>query len=182
MLRVRTNMTGASGAPWLSTMFFDGSTGTIATAAVAEVNAFWTAVKAHVSTPTVILSEPDVAIIDPATGQQTGVIAVATTPVSGSGASTLPFANQIYVVWHTGAFINGRELIGKTFIPGPPTTDNNSGQVLGTAVTAVQNAAGALIASFGATFGIYSRTHHQFHGATASVTPNKFGVLRSRRD
>jgi hypothetical protein len=183
MYRVRTNFTGVPGAPYLSTMYFAESGGTAQQAATAA-GAFWTALIPNLTNSMNFATEADVALVNAATGVVTG--AVATTPVLGTGGradAQLPRATQGLVRWLTGIYVAGRQVRGRTFIPGL-TEDANitDGLVTPAVAAAINNAAATLIASPNADLEIWSRTLGQSNVATVGSTWTEFAILRSRRD
>jgi hypothetical protein len=179
--RVRTAINGGPGGAELSTMFFDASSGSAQDAADA-VRAFWNDVKNYMHTSYVCTVEAAVYTIDSTTGLATGITGTSTTTVTGADNSDpLPPATQGLARWHTGVFIAGRELTGKTFLPGVTEFYSTTGVPSGAYITAINLAISNLQSSGPITFGIYSRTHHQFDQATSGSVWGQWAVLRSRR-
>jgi hypothetical protein len=181
LYRVRTAISGPIGGPALSTMYFGSSGGTAQQAADA-VRAFWQAARLRICTGWTIQVQPLVYDLDIATGLLTGVHSTSTSSVAGT-QSTDPAAGftQGLAQWHTGFFIAGRELIGKTFLPGVGEVDSTNGAPSSNYLTDMTAAAVGLQGAANAVLTIYSRTHHSSVGvATASVSSN-WAVLKSRR-
>ena len=185
MFRVRTTFVGLTGAPYLSTMYFEDTGGLTAANAVAAVGAFWGAIDNSLPNTLSWTTEAEVATIDFSNGQQTGL--TSTTPQTGTGsiAATLHSpATQGLVRWRTGAFLGGRELRGRTFIPGMSTSVTNAatGAPNSTFLSAVNTAAAALIADANSTLLVWSRTKSAKSTVTSGSMWSQFAVLRSRRD
>jgi hypothetical protein len=183
MYRVRVAWNGPAGAPFLSTHYFDLTGGTAQQAATA-VGAFWGAVDALINNAYIWTTESDVATVNAATGQVTS--ATSTTPVIGSGASAataLPRASQALVRWTTGIYVGGRQIRGRTFIPGITESSNGTDGLFSPADVATVNAAGAaLIADANSQLLVWSPTLGQANIVTGASTWGDFAVLRSRRD
>jgi len=182
LYRVRTVFTGVQGSPWLSTMYFLGSGGTEQQAATA-VGVFWGAVDARMASNVAWATEAEVVTIDSTDGQPTAV--TATTPSSGAGASgstLLPIVTQGLLRWRTGFFIAGRELRGRTFIPGLTENDNDVGIPNGSITGTVDPIAATLIGSANAELVIFSRTHFDFAVVSSGTMWTSWAELKSRRD
>lgn len=183
MYRVRTVFTGTPGAPYLSTMYFAESGGTAQQAATA-VGTFWGAVDSNLTNSINWATEADVALVNAATGAVTA--AVATVPVTGTGAladAQLPRASQGLVRWLTGIYVGGRQIRGRTFIPGVTEGGNTTDGLITPALQGVIDAAAAtLIASANADLEVWSRALGQSNVATVGTTWSEFAILRSRRD
>lgn len=183
MLRVRTSFSGIVGAPYLSTMYFmTGDTLTDAQNANAAVGTFWSAVDNNLMTGLAWSTLPAVDVLT-AAGVLTGQHGV--TPVTGGGALSgilAPPATQGLVRWSTGVYVGGRQIRGRTFIPGINTTSISGGAPTGGLVTATNSAAAALIADANANLCIWSRKNATMAAVTAGGLWTSFAVLRSRRD
>ena len=184
MHRVRTIFTGMSGSPYLSTMYF-GSTDPLQTAqeAVTAVGNFWGAIDAQLSSTLGWTTDPEVAEVDIVTGEVAG--STATTPVSGVGAlgnAVMALTTQALVRWRTGTFIAGREVRGRTFVPGTTTLHNLAGRPGGTLVTTITTAAAALVADVNADLYIWSRKNGAIGNVTSGTVWTEYASLRSRRD
>ena len=179
--RVRTAISGLAGGSELSTMFFDATTGTPQDAADA-VRAFWSDLANGIYNAATMTVDPTVYTIDVATGQPTSTHGTTTTAVAGNKSSeVLPSATQGLLRWHTGVFLSGREVQGRTFIPAPTEADSNFGVPLSTYIGILTTAASNLASSGPITFGIYSRAHRQFRQATSGSPWGQWAILRSRR-
>jgi hypothetical protein len=183
MYRVRTVFTGPAGAPWLSTFYFLPTSGMTAQQAVAATGAFWTTCKAHMVNTCSFATEPEVATLSPVTGE--ALSSTATTPVTGTGTSggeAAPWATQGLIRWRTGTFIGGREIRGRTFIPGVTEGDNVAGVPGASYITDIGAAAATLIASATSDISIWSRKNGQNYAVSSATVWPSWAVLRSRRN
>lgn len=183
MWQIRTVFGGVSGTPYVSTMFFSDALGLSTQDAVDAVGTFWTSMSGPMIGAATWETESDVRVVDPDTGEVTGI--VTTTPHSGAGGSgsaePLPWSSQGLIRWHTGLFVGGKEIRGRTFIPALPEADSVAGVPLAAWRTAADAAAAALIADGDSTFLVYSRKHRQAEGVISGSSWSQWAVLRSRR-
>ena len=181
MLRTTTLITGTAGGPYYSTFHFEGTLQAEADAAAIAARTFWDGIKTQISTGAAVDVLDEVEVVDVPTGQVTQVYISPTASVAPSGGGDyLPRANQGLIRWLTGIYVAGRQLRGRTFIPGATELMSTNGTPDTSYKTPLQTAANALVGT--SDFGVYSPTHGQFIlGATASVW-DKWAVLRSRRD
>jgi len=180
--RVRTQITGGPGGPYLSTLYFNVVGGLTAANANAATGAFWTALKARMTTAMSYATEAEVAEVDIATGQVTGIVAV--TPQTGTGTlagDMLPSSTQGLIRWRTGTFVNGREVRGRTFIPGPVEVDSAVGVPVAGYLSIVNAAASALIADVNSDLMVYSKRNRDAVPALSGSCWSQWAVLRSRR-
>jgi len=188
MFRVRTVFTGVPGTPWLSTMYFNDTGGTAQQAANAA-GGYWGAIDALMGSQVDWATEADVSVINAVTGTLEGV--ESTTPLTGLGAlatELIGFATQALCRWRTGTVVNGRNLRGRTFIPGLTTTSADDGQLISGHRVAIAAAAAALIADANSELVIWHRPNPDTGslGLAAPVVTGtawtEFAVMRSRRD
>ena len=181
MLRTTTVMTGIAGSPYYSSFHFEGTLQAEADAAAAATRTFWDGVSSSISSLVTINVQDEVEVVDVASGQTTQVYQSPTTPVSGvPNTEIMPTYSQGLVRWLTGIYVGGRQLRGRTFIPGVVEAVSSGGVPAASYIADTLAAANALLGT--SDFGIYSPTHGQFVlGATASVW-DQWAVLRSRRD
>ncbi len=182
--RIRTEFTGVAGSPAYSNLYFDASTldaGVYQTAVLDMWGALTNLIEDGV-TATMINPIP---IIDVTTGQ---VVDVAvgdggSAAMADSGDPLPPMTNGL-MQFHTGTFVGGREIRGRSFVPYPTEAANTGGGPNSTYKTAVLNAFDAMNGSGGANgaFCIYSRAHHRFEYVSSMTIWDKWGSLRSRRD
>lgn len=177
--KVTSVATGVNGSPFYTNHYFNSSVGD---GGASTVQAFWTAMATVIAGAINIDFDGTVQQIDAETGQLTGVIP--TTPWTvdcSAGGEVAPWFTQGLIQWRTAQFVNGRRLIGRTFVPG--VTEQNSSAGIPTAgyTTAL---ASAIQAMEGSGFVIYSPTHRTFGIVPegASTVWGQFASLRSRRD
>jgi len=184
MLRVRTVSSGVAGVPWYSNWYFGtADTQANADAAVAKVAAFWDAVDGLMDNAVSMLTETEVAVINPVGGVLTGTFTTAGDSESGdSAALPLPYYTQGMIQWNTGQFVAGRRLRGRTFVPGftADVLDTNGTFTAGT-VTGLVAGANALI-SGNPVLLVWSRTHNVAHTVTGADVTDFPQYLSSRRD
>lgn len=181
LYRVRSSWSGGRGGGLLSTMYFDVLPGS-ASDANAAVGAFWDDVKGFIANDLTVTTDAAVYLIDETNGQPTSIEAVTPIAVAGSqSAEPLPWANQVLLQWRTGLFSGGRELRGRTFIPGCTETGSTDGLPATGTLSAVNAAAATLIADANTELVIYSPTNGTAGEVIAGTCWNEFAVLRSRR-
>jgi hypothetical protein len=175
-------MTGPLGSPWLSTMTFLGETLTEAVSAAAAVHAFWNDLRPDIGGGVSIEVVQQVQQFTVA-GDTVGSFATpAQTILLGSAAGDpLPRATQGLIRWHTGVYVGGREVRGRTFVPGPTETFS-TGAPTATYLTTAQTAVTNLLASVSADLHVWSKAHTVTYPATSGDPWNDWAVLRSRRD
>lgn len=182
--RVRTVFTGVAGTPWYSNMYFDNGVGE-AGLYVEFVLDFWTTVANSIYSSVDFVVEDAVVIIEDTTGEIVGAGTGEGGGGSGqSGMDPVPYATQLQINWLTGVYLGGRQLRGKTYVPGLTESSYTLGLVSAGARTIVQGAADELIGSGGANgaFRVYSPTRGTSAVIDSATIPNKPAVLRSRRD
>lgn len=156
--------------------------------------AFFTAIRVDPAPGITWNWEPELAVVDDATGVISHYVdsAVPTQETSaGNGAYAAPAGGK--VAWRTAAVVRGRRLVGQTFIvPLCGQALDANGTIAAATVTRLRNAADALLSAAAANatpLRVWSRPNPD-EGipvgtsapvATASV-PDKAVVLRSRRD
>jgi hypothetical protein len=155
--------------------------------AVASVHTLWTDLHLHLPADVHIQVENAGDIIEDSTGTLTGAWSAASVAVV-NGSSSDPYSGPSGAVvdWMTDTIAAGRRLRGRTFlVPWSGTDYQNDGTLAGSAITAIQDAADALIASQSTSFVVYHRGTGS-DGSNGLVTsarvPDLAAVLRSRRD
>lgn len=130
-------------------------------------------------------TEANVAELNPATGALLNIVTTDPTGGTGSGSGDMGArAAQVLIEWHTGVFAGGREIRGKTFVPGiVQSASAGDGSVDSTLVTALAAFVGTWLVEPGnATPGVWSRKNGVIHPIATGAVANQFAVLRSRRD
>lgn len=184
MQRIRSILTGVAGTPWYLNHYFLGDDdATSASAAIAQVDAFWQGLDGLMDNAITIAVQGDVPTINVGTGEMTAVNSVTGTTQTGDSAGLpLPYATQGGVQWNTDTFIGGRRLIGRSFLPGF-TADNleSDGTPTTGSISGMDAAANALVGGTPA-FAVWSRTHATAASVESWTVRNTFWVQRSRRD
>lgn len=185
--RVRVSWEGpALVGPGVSTFYATAGNGAALSSAL---KTFFDAIKGYFPSSKVTWSFPNTGeVIDSATGQATGAWSGGTfQTVAASGAGT-SWANGVgaRVRWNTGVYHNGRRVRGSTFlVPLQSGVYDTDGTLVGSAVTAMQTAAAALVTAV-PTMGIHTRPHPGaadggFATVASAEVPDKVSWLRSRR-
>lgn len=184
MLRTRIAVTGyPTGGGLITQHWAAGDDAAGVTAVRSALSTYLNAVKTEIAAGIVYTLEPEVDIVEDSTGQVTGSLSATALSVTGTnGGAPLPHANQFLVRWRTGDFFNGRELRGRTFLPGPTVNGQLSGVPTAATIAAHNAAASALVADGTALLHIYSRHNLTSRRVTSGSLWTKFAVLRSRRD
>jgi len=181
--RVRTALAGGSGAAQVSTMFFSSAASETAQDAATAVHDFWDDIKDVLYSGYTATVESDVYLIDQATGEPTGTVGVTVAAITCTGASDpLPWATQGLVRWTTGTFIGGRQVRGRTFLPGTLESCNTLGVPNSVYTGVVNPALATFLGTTGVTPVIYSRKNHSAWPIINANLWTKWAELRSRRD
>lgn len=182
ILRQRVVWTGVAGAPFYSNFYaVNGDVDAISfhTAVTALCNSLAGKIRRDL-TGTV---ESDVPLIDSVTGEIQGIDSVAVSSIDClDEQEPLPTATQVLVRLKTNAFIGGRRLQGRFFMPGITQYFNVDGVPDVAAATAVETSFSAYLTTMEGFACVWSRKT----GAVAPISDinvwNQFAVLRSRRD
>lgn len=178
------NLSGLVGGPGVSTFHADTSAGGYSDQDFVDaVELFHENTKSLVSSGVGRVGENEVTILDLATGQPTAVNSVTGFNIPGTASGErCPAVTQGLCEWLTGVYLNGRQIRGKTFMPGPTETFNDGvGVPTSGYVTGLQAVVNAYIAAapFAA---VYSRTHHAIAGISGGTAWNQWAYLRGRRN
>lgn len=182
MKRVRTTFTGVQGSPWLSTMYFEQAAGTPQQAATA-VGVFWTAIQARMATNVLWSTDPVVLEISEVTGKP--LSSTTTTPSSGAGtgsATELPIVTQGLIRWGTGIYLAGREVRGRTFVPGLTENDNDLGVPNAGVAAIINGACTTLLGNANADLVVWSRKNGVRYAAASGSMAPYWSFLKTRRD
>jgi hypothetical protein len=181
--RVRTTLLGATGAPWLNTLWFDFTGGTAQQAATAA-GAFWTTIKASQASAISFATEAAVSTISTLDGKPTAV--TNTTPVTGVGAvgtDRIPPIVQALCRLRTGVFVGGREIRGRFFVPGlTEAASDATGNPTSTVLTAINGALTTLVGDANSILVVYSPTNFRIDPVVSADAWNQWATMRSRRD
>lgn len=186
MLRVTTEWTGTQpGTPYYTNLMFGGTTGGEADAASAAVLTLWQTLDTDITNRLTWTILPEAEFVDPATGNVTGIepIPGGTAP-GASGLDPLPAFTQALLRWRTGLFVAGREVRGRTFVPGPTEAMNTLGIPTATYLNFLTATANTFLVDAGTAgdFGVWSPTRGLFAAAASVSAWTQWSTLRSRRD
>lgn len=189
MLRVLSTWTAPQGGPYYTTHNFLGTGDVNALDAHSAVSSLWGDFVAHISNLFTVTVQADVDEIDPATGQITQQHTVPPLTLGGSSSNEpLGLATMGLCRWGTGFYVNGRQIRGRTFVPGITTSAGDNGKPSPAAVAIFNPFLTAFIAEPepGNEFVVWSRPKPSAPGFTTDVSAGSFwtdwAVLRSRRD
>ena len=182
--RYRVELAGLAGGPGLMTFHFGPTIGTgEAQDCVDGVQTFLQAIDVFVSNAITFTGANEMEVIDMVTDQQTGTVAVTGFTEAGDDSATaLPPATQMLVRWTTDAFLSGRRVQGKTFVPGLCEDSNETAGTPQAAVVSAVQAAARTLADANLGLVVYSRTNHQSAVVADASVWNKWAILSGRRD
>lgn len=184
ILRLRTTITGSTGAPYLSTTYWTRTDSSSAGLAADAVAAFWESIASEMSSDLSWNVEGFCDVIDDATGTLVGIDTIGGGN-SGDGGDTgepLPFATQGLLQLRTGVVVGGRALRGRLFIPGATEGKSTDGVPSSDYRSEISSAYSAMMAVSGAEMLIWSRKNGTSSPVTGGSPWNQWAVLRSRRD
>lgn len=196
--RTRITLTGWTGGPGLNTIHWSGGTiiGTPTPSNVAdfhqELGNAWQVMGGYCADSWSFKVEPTIDILDVDTGNITGVIvsnAPAPTWTQGTAVVSKVARNTVFnIAYGTDVWNAGRRLRGRTFF-GPLNAEalGEDGQILPSAITAVNGQFTAITSGLGPRLAVYSRPsggpNPGFYGDVVQVACRpKPGSLTSRRD
>lgn len=187
--RFRVGWTNFPGAPGVSTHYLSTSV-----ADYSHIRTFYNAIKDLFPLNLTFTFPTVVDIINEATGQLTGAIAISPPANVISAAASNPYSGTSGAVlrWQTGAIQNGNRVVGRTFlVPLNQSQYFTDGSLTGTAITTIQNAATTLLAAYADGVKVWSRPWVGSPGnparagayftAIGAIVPDLAVVLRSRR-
>ena len=193
--RVRTELTGFTGQPGVSTMYFLD-----AIPPVAAVRAFWQALTPLMpaTMSAQVVNSGD--IIDDSTGDLvTTWVAAAQAVVSGTGTAAYSAPSGASVQWLTSTILDSHRVRGRTFVvPIPSSQYDTDGTLVPAAVAVLESAAAGLVTAGTPTFIVWHRPLTAAQAAlrvppgvahpggfaivSGSRVADKAAILRSRRD
>lgn len=189
---------GFQGAPGYTKLtFVDLATDTQRNAAGAAIRAYFDALKAYMSNNWNVTVSPTVQEFNAVTGELEAETTMSSIPAVVNGTSSAnPWAagSGYFVGWRTTVIFHGRRVQGRTFMVPAVGIFDTDGTLLPAGLTAVQNAAQALIDASGADLAIWAKRWSaatppakpvQVDGVVAPVTSrvvkDMASQLRSRR-
>lgn len=183
MYRVRTVLTGVAGSPWYSNLHFDDQASGGAQGAIDAVADFWEAMEPFMSVDVDWRVEAEVMAVSPGTGNVENVFTE--TAAQGSGLNDvdiLPTASQALLRFRTGAYVGGREIRGRMFVPGFTEAVSEGGNPTSGFLNSLNTAGEALRSGAGHQLLVYSRTGLIASPVTSVSGAPFWAILRSRRD
>lgn len=193
-VRYRVELAGLVGGPGVSTFFADSTAaGYDDQGYVDAVDAFLSGVAVLTHSSITWTGESTVDYLDVASGEITGQNTVANFVVVGTNNNeVLAPTTQGLVKWVTGVYRDGRQILGKTFLPGPTIdlSENPGVPVAGYLGGVLAQA--MLYSGAGIGASVYSRPRKGTESKPAragAINPivipvvwSKWAVLRGRRD
>jgi hypothetical protein len=179
MLRVRINWTGL--CEGFSVMHFDD--------VLANAQSTADAVSEWLDDTNVVRSvaqfaqvDSEVLLVNVGTGAIEGATQVVTAIEGGNlGTDPLPQASMILARWRTGVYLGGREIRGRTFIPGLGSENlGTNGELDPTQLQSVVLSGTALINA--SALAVWSPTNGSLATVATSAVWPEFAVMRSRRE
>lgn len=180
--RVRVVWTGVAGSPAYSNFYFLNNLSG-AQAYIAPVGNFISSAVQYVHQSVTATVQPEVPLIDSATGDVMGVDLG--SAVAHPGARTdeiMPPINNLLIRWNTDVFAGGRRVKGRTFIPYPTQLLNESGKVETSSRNGLTAAANTLVNVADVDLVIWAKTSGGVAPVTLANVWDQFAALRSRRD
>jgi len=177
--RVRVAWTGWAGGPGVSTFFFE----TEQAPPLADLRTLMAVCAQYIASPVVLQVENTGQTIDSSTGKAVaGWSGPTVAPIQCSGGVNYSSLSGGYIQWKTGAFTNGRESRGKTFlVPLSTSWYDAEGTVHPTTINAVNNALTAWLATGGQAQRVWSKVTAGFASVSSAKLVDKAVVLTSRR-
>lgn len=181
MYRTRTIWTGLPGFPGVQTLYWDESLSS-ADQAVAALGAAYDAAASLIDNALDWTIESAVDLVDPVTGNIEDVLDTAGASGGGSqAAQNMSLGTQGLVHLRSGIRVNGREVRGKFYLPGPCTSGNDNGVPSATYVAGLTALVDSLTTYASASLAIYSPTNGQWNAAAATQMSPYWARLRTRQ-
>lgn len=198
MSRFRVDWTGFPGGPGISTFYNAG--GLSDNAFVTSLHDLFDQVKSHIPNTVTWTFPSSSDQIDEATGDLLGSSPL-TQPANVVGGDLNVYAAPVGIEmrWNTGSVVASHRVVGRTFfVPAGNDADGSGGAPSSGYLATFQTAASAFVALAGTGFVIWARPFPgrpaagtkpavparpgSFHRVTSAQVPDKFVVLRGRRD
>lgn len=183
MLRTTTVSTGMPGGPYYTVQHWSGEDFSAAEAARDASLLGWQTMEGLIANNLTIDFDGIVYVVDEASGQITNALVTSPWQVIGDNTSELaPLAAQGLITHRSAAYVAGRRLVGKVFIPGLTEGAWTEG-LLATGATDILEDAGVIWRDGDGVngMGIYSRTRGTFARSSLIEAPATGAILRSRR-
>lgn len=178
--RLTVVYTGLPGLPGTNTMYADSGNITAADF-VSAVHDFFNDIKNNLCNTLTITILGDVEEIDSTTGNVTSVTSTGGNDIQqgGNSGDPLPLVCQGLVQWRTGVFFGGRELRGRSYIPGWVMGLSIDGAPDPDLVTGLQGPIDTMAQDV---LAVYSPTKHEWASGSSGHFWDQWAELRSRRD
>lgn len=174
--------TGVAGSPYYITGYFDFTAGTAQQAADAWRN-FLAPSSTVYRTGLAFSTITEVGEVDPTNGNLIGLTTVSVAAMSMiGGTDPLPAATSLLIRWRTGQYIDGREIRGRTNIPGMMESGSTNGVPDAAVISAWQTRGTALAALSNAKHVVWSKKAGGAAYTTSASPWTQWAILRSRRD
>lgn len=195
IMATRGTLSGADIAePYLLTQFWlpgtPGGSTADASDALDLFSSMWTGLANIVCSSQTINFDPTCLTYNDATGDLVGAFSgTLPAPVTTSGGTTpLPKQTQGLIAWGTGGVVNGRRVIGRTFIPLPDEANNTTAGEPSSSYVANANASAGFLLAVGTTATeaiVWHRPSPAGAGSSHPITTpsarTRWSVLRTRR-
>lgn len=177
--RVRVAWTSWPGGPGVSTFHFE----TEQAPPLADLRSLFATIANYLPSGIVLQVENVGQTIDSTTGKAVaGWSAATVAPITASGGVNYAQPCGAYIQWKSGAFINGREVRGKTFlVPLASAWYDAEGTVHPTAKNAIDGALTTYRVAGGSVQRIFSRATQGVTTINAATVVDKCVVMTSRR-
>lgn len=181
--RYRVGWNGLSGLPGVSTFYFGSPVDP-----APDLHTMFNVIAGSLPTGLNLTFPTQGDTLNDGTGQLVGNwTSAGAATISAAAGTNYTAAAGALIRWTTGTFINGRHVIGKTFLVPLQGAKYDVGTILDTTVTAIQ---GAVTTWHGTSAGtaqvVWNRPRPGVPGGQSAVTgavvPDKVVILRSRRD
>jgi hypothetical protein len=157
--------------------------------AVQHVIDFWTELAVGLTNDVTFQVQAGASRYAAATGELQQIFATTGSGVitGGVNTATIPRAAQGLIRWATDDIVNGRQVRGRTFIPGIPATQvTDTGLLSAAAITQYGGEANELLTALDALLVVWHRPNAEGPGSEHAVTSasvwDNLAVLTSRRD
>ena len=193
--KIITNWTGLPGGPGFTIVYVNSTA-----ASPNPMQAFWAAVAGYLPSSITVTVPNSGPLIDETTGKQVNVWTNGTQVATvGTGTNTFAPQSGAQVKWTTGAWQNGRRVVGRMYVVPISTVHYGTGGVVSTTVAnAINAAATTMISSYTGNLLVWTRPIYKkapvegdppvlvrqgsIHAVSTATTPTKPATLTGRRD
>lgn len=193
--RVTCLWSGFAGAPgYTKFSFMPLADDTARNAAGTALKAFWDSVATYLPNGVTVAVQPMVDNLDIVSGDLMGSSSMTSVPsatVSATAAAAYAGGSGVVITWMAGGVFAGRRIKGRTFLVPAVGLYENNGTITATAISNLQGAGNALIATAGADLAVWNRQYDEathkipiagnLSSATSCSIRDLASQLRSRR-